>query len=147
MHGGASIRIGRIAAGSIGRIAAGSIGRMAAASAVSRPVESGVEPQAANAYLAIATNRETTVSALSRFLGDSPLRVLVKLIVVSFLVGLVMSAFGWSPFDVVYHVQRFFLDIWHMGFHAVDRLGSYILLAAAIVVPVFLLMRIASYRP
>ena len=36
---------------------------------------------------------------MTRFLGDSPLRVLLKLIIISFLVGLVMSAFGWSPFD------------------------------------------------
>ncbi|MBN9270207.1 MAG: hypothetical protein J0J15_08165 [Mesorhizobium sp.] len=40
------------------------------------------------------------MSALTRFLGDSPLRILVKLLVVSFIVGLVMNAFGWSPLDV-----------------------------------------------
>jgi hypothetical protein len=36
------------------------------------------------------------MSAITRFLGDSPLRVALKLVVVSFLVGLVMSAFGWT---------------------------------------------------
>lgn len=86
------------------------------------------------------------MSALTRFLGDSPLRILVKLIVVSFVVGLVMSAFGWSPADVVYAVRNFFLDIWHLGFHAFDRFVGYILLGAAIVIPVFLLVRIANYR-
>jgi hypothetical protein len=34
------------------------------------------------------------MSAVARFLGDSPLRVVLKLIVVSFLVGIVMSAFA-----------------------------------------------------
>jgi hypothetical protein len=86
------------------------------------------------------------LSALTRFLGDSPLRILLKLIVVSFIVGLVMNAFGWSPWDVVYAVRGFFLDIWHMGFRAIDRFVGYILLGAAIVVPAFLLIRIASYR-
>ncbi len=86
------------------------------------------------------------MSALTRFLGDSPLRILVKLIVISFVVGLVMSAFGWSPADVVYAVRNFFLDIWHLGFHAFDRFVGYILLGAAIVIPVFLLVRIANYR-
>lgn len=86
------------------------------------------------------------MSALTRFLGDSPLRILVKLIVVSFVVGLVMSAFGWSPADVIYAVRNFFLDIWHLGFHAFDRFVGYILLGAAIVIPVFLLVRIANYR-
>jgi len=86
------------------------------------------------------------MSALTRFLGDTPLRILAKLIVVSFLVGLVMSAFGWSPLDVVYGVERFFLDLWQMGFHALDRFAGYILLGAAIVVPAFLVIRLLSYR-
>jgi hypothetical protein len=89
---------------------------------------------------------EEKLSALTRFLGDTPFRVLLKLIVVSFLVGLVMSAFGWSPYDVLYGIERFFLDLWHMGFHALDRFFGYLLLGAAIVVPAFLLLRIASYR-
>lgn len=86
------------------------------------------------------------MSALARFLGDSPLRVLLKLLVVSFLVGLVMAAFGWSPMDVLYGIQKFFIDIWNMGFRAIDRVLGYILLGAAIVVPAFLVLRIASYR-
>jgi len=86
------------------------------------------------------------LSALTRFLGDTPLRVLVKLLVVSFLVGLVMHAFGWSPMDVLYGIRQFFIDLWNLGFHAIDRFLGYILLGAAIVVPVFILLRIASYR-
>jgi hypothetical protein len=43
-------------------------------------------------------------------------------------------------------VQNFFLDIWNMGFRAIDRFLGYILLGAAIVVPAFILLRIASYR-
>jgi hypothetical protein len=86
------------------------------------------------------------LSALNRFLGDSPLRVILKLIVVSFLVGIVMNAFGWSPLDVLYGVEQFFLDIWNLGFHAIDRFLGYLLLGAAIVVPAFILLRLASYR-
>jgi hypothetical protein len=33
-----------------------------------------------------------------------------------------------------------------MGFRAIDRFLGYILLGAAIVVPAFILLRIASYR-
>ena len=86
------------------------------------------------------------LSALTRFLGDSPLRVILKLLVVSFLVGLVMNAFGWSPMDVFYGIRKFFTDLWNLGFHAIDRFLGYILLGAAIVVPAFILIRIASYR-
>jgi len=86
------------------------------------------------------------LSALNRFLGDSPVKVLLKLIVVSFLVGLVMNAFGWSPLDVVYGIREFFLDIWNLGFRAFDQFFGYLLLGAAVVVPAFILLRIASYR-
>ncbi|TPI15719.1 hypothetical protein FJW06_05145 [Mesorhizobium sp. B4-1-3] len=86
------------------------------------------------------------MSALTRFLGDTPLRVFLKLLVVSFLVGLVMHAFGWSPMDVLYGIRQFFADLWNLGFHAIDRFLDYILLGAAIVVPVFILLRVASYR-
>lgn len=83
---------------------------------------------------------------LARFLGDSPLRVLVKLLVVSLIVGMVMHAFGWSPLDVLYSIERFFLNLWNMGFRAFDRLFSYLLLGAAIVIPAFIIIRILNFR-
>ncbi len=86
------------------------------------------------------------MSALTRFLGDTPLRVLLKLVLVSFVVGLVMSAFGWSPYDVVYAIRDFFLRIWNMGFSAIENFVGYFLLGAAIVIPAFIIIRILSYR-
>lgn len=86
------------------------------------------------------------MSALTRFLGDTPLRMILKLVVVSFLVGLVMSAFGWSPLDVFHGIRQFFLDLWHMGFRAIDHFLGYIVLGAVIVVPAFILLRLAGYR-
>lgn len=83
---------------------------------------------------------------LTRFLGDSPLRVLLKLIVVSLLVGVVMSTFGWSPYDVLYGIEDFFVGLWNMGFGAVDRIGGYVLLGAAIVIPAFIVLRLLSLR-
>jgi hypothetical protein len=86
------------------------------------------------------------MSALARFLGDTPLRVALKLIVVSFLVGIVMSALGWSPFDILRGIREFALGIWNMGFRAVERFFDYFLLGAAVVVPAFILLRILNYR-
>ncbi len=86
------------------------------------------------------------MNGLARFLGDSPLRVLLKLVIISFLVGIVMSAFGWSPFDVLTGIRDFFLDLWRMGFRAIDRFVGYFLLGAAIVVPAFLVLRLLNLR-
>ena len=83
---------------------------------------------------------------MTRFLGDTPLRVLLKLVVISFLVGVLMTAFGWSPLDVLYGIRDFVLDIWNMGFAALERMLGYFLLGAAIVVPAFIILRLLSYR-
>lgn len=86
------------------------------------------------------------MSALTRFLGDSPLRVIIKLLIVSLIVGFVMSAFNWSPFDIFYALRDTIVHLWNMGFDALGRFASYILLGAAIVVPAFLILRLLNYR-
>ncbi|MBX9452691.1 MAG: hypothetical protein KL801_12795 [Mesorhizobium sp.] len=86
------------------------------------------------------------MSAINRFLGDSPLRVVIKLIVVSFLVGMVMATFGWSAWDVLYRTEDFFVGIWNLGFDAIYRFWGYFLLGAAVVIPGFLILRLISYR-
>ncbi|WP_127520516.1 DUF6460 domain-containing protein [Mesorhizobium sp. Z1-4] len=86
------------------------------------------------------------MSSINRFLGDTPLRVALKLVVLSFLVGIVMSAFGWSPWDVLNGIREFFVRMWDLGFDALARFGDYIVLGAAIVVPAFIILRILNYR-
>ncbi|MBX3598763.1 MAG: hypothetical protein KF874_14435 [Rhizobiaceae bacterium] len=83
---------------------------------------------------------------VERFLGDSPFRVLLKLLLVSLIVGMFMHSFGWYPLDVIYGIQRFFVGLWNMGFRAFDRLFGYIVLGAAIVVPAFVIIRILNFR-
>jgi hypothetical protein len=84
--------------------------------------------------------------SLSKFLGDTPLRLLVKLVIVSIVTGFVMKAFGWYPMDVYYSLRNFILRLWHTGFAALGEIGDYLVLGAAIVIPVFIVIRILSYR-
>lgn len=84
--------------------------------------------------------------SVTRFLGDSPLRVAIKLLVVSFIVGFVMNMFGWTPLDVWYGLREAVLDVWHLGFEAFGSFLGYILLGAAIVIPAFLILRLLSFR-
>lgn len=86
------------------------------------------------------------MSAMNRFLGDTPLRVAIKLIVISFLVGIVMATFGWSPWDVFYQIEDFFVGLWNLGFDAIYRFWGYLVLGAAVVIPLFIILRIVSYR-
>jgi hypothetical protein len=86
------------------------------------------------------------MSSLDRILGDSPLKLLLKLLVVSFLVGLVMSTFGWSPWDIFDNVRDFFVGLYNMGFRAFDRVFGYILLGAAVVIPAYIILRLLNFR-
>jgi len=100
-----------------------------------------------NAYLVCENGKGVRpLSAITRFLGDSPLRIALKLLVLSFIVGMIMAAFDWSPFDVLYGIRDGLLRIWNLGFAAIDRFLGYILLGAVIVIPAFLILRLLSYR-
>jgi hypothetical protein len=82
----------------------------------------------------------------NRFLGDSIGRTLIKLIVVSLIVGFVMTVFGLTPWSIIDGVRDFILEIWHRGFSALGRVGDYLILGATIVIPLFVILRLFSYR-
>jgi hypothetical protein len=77
-----------------------------------------------------------------RFLGGSPLAVLGKLILLSVLIGVVLSALGLDPWNIVQSLKRLLLNIWDMGFDAVRWLWQYFLLGAVLVIPIWLILRL-----
>lgn len=84
--------------------------------------------------------------SVNRFLGGSPLRVVFKLVVASFIVGFLMSFFGWHPRDIYGAIANLFSQLWNRGFQALADSAEYLLLGAAIVVPLFLVIRLLSFR-
>ena len=80
----------------------------------------------------------------SKFLGGSPLGVIGRLVMVSILVGVVLTALGLDPFDIFNSIQRLIREIWNMGFDAVRWLWRYFLLGAVIVIPIWLTMRLVN---
>lgn len=81
---------------------------------------------------------------LSRFLGGTPLAVAVRLILLSILVGVVLSAVGFDPWNIIESIRRLFVSIWNLGFDAINWVWRYFLLGAVIVVPIWLISRIMS---
>ena len=59
-----------------------------------------------------------------------------------FVLGVILSALGVSPFDIVDSLRRLALRIYNMGFDAVVWGFRYLVLGAVIVVPVWLVMRL-----
>jgi hypothetical protein len=76
------------------------------------------------------------------FLGGSPLAVLGKLVLLSILIGVVLSALGLDPWNIVDSVRRLLEMIWDMGFDTVRWLWRYFLLGAVIVIPIWLILRL-----
>ena len=81
---------------------------------------------------------------MTRVLGGSPLAVLGRLILVCILVGVILSALGLDPFDIVRSIERLIRSIWNMGFDAVRWLWRYFLLGAVIVIPIWVIMRLVN---
>jgi hypothetical protein len=77
-----------------------------------------------------------------RFFGGSPGRVLLQLVVISFVVGIVLNALGVSPFDIVNGLKELAFRIYSMGFGTIEWAFRYFLLGAVIVFHVWLLMRL-----
>ena len=81
---------------------------------------------------------------VTKVLGGSPTAVLGRLILASILVGVILSALGLDPFDIVRSLERLLRHLWEMGFDAVRWLLRYFLLGAVIVVPIWLLSRLIN---
>ena len=79
---------------------------------------------------------------LTRFLGGSPLAVAFRRVLRSILVGGVLAAIGFDPWNIIRSVQLLFQRIWDLGFDAVNWLWRYFLLGAVIVIPIWLLSRL-----
>src|SRR6185312_10802734 len=83
-----------------------------------------------------------TSDGMYRFLGGSPLAVAFRLILLSILVGVVLAAIGFDPWNIVNSIRLLFRRIWDLGFDAINGLWRYFLLGAVIVIPVWFLSRL-----
>ena len=77
-----------------------------------------------------------------RFFGGPPAAVIVRLVLLSILVGVILAAIGLDPWNIIDSVRRLIVHIWNMGFDAVRWLWRYFLLGAVIVVPIWLVARL-----
>jgi hypothetical protein len=86
----------------------------------------------------------TSPAYVERFFGGPPLAVICRLVLMSILVGVILAAIGLDPWNIIESVERLIRHVWNMGFDAVRWLWRYFLLGAVIVLPIWLLVRIAK---
>ncbi|MBV9568616.1 MAG: hypothetical protein JO172_10790 [Hyphomicrobiales bacterium] len=81
-------------------------------------------------------------NGLSRFLGGSPGNVMLRLIVMSLIVGAAMVFFNLTPRDLLEGVRQFIENIWAGGIESLRTIFLYVAYGAIIVVPIFVLVRL-----
>jgi hypothetical protein len=83
---------------------------------------------------------------MDRFFGDSVAGTVTRLVLISIAVGIVFSALGITPFNLVERLEQIVRRITDLGFDAVRWAFNYFLLGAIIVFPVWLVLRLLRRR-
>ncbi|MGO4869938.1 MAG: DUF6460 domain-containing protein [Roseiarcus sp.] len=83
---------------------------------------------------------------LTNFLGGSPASVALRLVVVSFVVGMILVAFGFEPADIVESFMRLAHRVIDFGLTDVRQIGRILATGALVVLPVWLVMRLLESR-
>jgi Na+/H+-dicarboxylate symporter len=78
----------------------------------------------------------------SRFFGDSVAGTIIRLVLISIVVGIVFSALGITPFNLIERLQHIVRRITDLGFDAFRSAFEYFLLGAIVVVPVWFIVRL-----
>ena len=79
---------------------------------------------------------------VTRFFGGPPLAVIARLALLSILVGVILEALGFDPWNIIDSIRRLVQHIWDLGFDTVRFLWRYLVLGAAVVVPIWLVLRV-----
>ncbi|MCI0465447.1 MAG: endo alpha-1,4 polygalactosaminidase [Beijerinckiaceae bacterium] len=85
-------------------------------------------------------------TALTRFLGGQPGSVFLRLLFVSLIVGAFLMWLDIRPLDILRGVKQLIDRIWGLGFDAIREIANFILAGAAIVIPVWLVLRLMTMR-
>ncbi|CAK02142.1 MULTISPECIES: DUF6460 domain-containing protein [Bartonella] len=88
-------------------------------------------------------NRKKKLSnSFHAFLGGTFSRVSLKLLILSFFIGIVMKFFGWTPRNLTQKIIDFLQSLWERGFITLTNFFHITMMGAIIVVPIFLISRI-----
>ena len=74
--------------------------------------------------------------------GGNPLAVVFRLVVLSVVVGIVLSALNVEPAEIFQYIRLFAHRIYSLGLGAISGIFGYFALGAAVVVPVWLISRL-----
>ena len=85
-----------------------------------------------------------TNGSIDRFFGGTPLWVAIRLILLSIVVGVLLTALGLDPWNIFESIDRLIRWIYNLGWDAVSWLWRYFILGAVLVVPIWLIVRLVN---
>ncbi len=81
---------------------------------------------------------------MEKFFGGEPLWVVLRLVVISLVLGVVMAAFNLDVFGLVQKLRDLATYVYSLGFDAFAWVIDYFILGAVIVFPIWLIMRLLA---
>ncbi len=79
---------------------------------------------------------------MDRFNGGSVLALVLRLAVISLIVGVVLSALGINAHNLFSSLNMLARRLYDLGFGAIDWILQYLLVGAMVVVPIWLVARL-----
>ena len=92
------------------------------------------------------TEQRPPRTVLERILGERPLGLVVRLVLMSLFVGFIMQMLGFDARDVVEGGVQFLRETFRDGSGVLNSMAGYVLTGAALVVPIWFIMRLAKGR-
>jgi hypothetical protein len=77
-----------------------------------------------------------------RFFGGHPVAVFVRLVLLSVVVGIVLSALEITPANFFYHVNLLARRLYDIGFGVFEWILKYFLIGAVVVFPIWIVARL-----
>jgi hypothetical protein len=82
-----------------------------------------------------------------QFFGDSVAGTVIRLILLSIVVGIVFSALGITPFNIVERIELLIRRIADFGLDTFRWAFNYFLLGAVVVIPIWFIVRLIKRDP
>lgn len=76
------------------------------------------------------------------FLGGNPVAVIVRLVVLSIIVGVVLSALNIRPHELLDRLGLLIRRLYELGFSSIESVFEFFVIGAVVVIPIWLIARL-----
>lgn len=77
--------------------------------------------------------------------GGNPFGVVIRLVLISIVVGIILSALGITPQDLFYRLDILVRRLYDLGFGVFENILGYLALGAIVVIPIWVFARVFGF--